>query len=253
MSPMRGGGILFLAANTPRSQAYAQAFAARGIELAHVILFDRPGAAQPGKADLPSRPDKATAVPLPDPHIPLIQSLNTLSGQVKRIEAESVNDPVILAAIRSAAADLVIYSGYGGQLISAEFLSLSSPFLHAHSGWLPDYRGSTTIYYSLLAGEGCGVSVIKMVPAIDQGPIVARRRYPAPPVGVDIDYFYDSAIRADLMAEVVARWQKDGQLDQVKTSGESADYYVVHPLLKHLVLLGLEDDQADAAGGSNAD
>ncbi|MDA1100154.1 MAG: formyltransferase family protein [Proteobacteria bacterium] len=253
MSPMKVGGILFLAANTPRSQAYAQAFAARGIDLAHVILFDRPGAAQPGKADLPNRPDKTTAVPLPDPHIPLTQSLNALTDRVERIEAESVNDPAILAAVRSAAADLVIYSGYGGQLVSAELLSLGPPFLHAHSGWLPDYRGSTTIYYSLVAGEGCGVSVIEMVPAIDQGPIVARQRYPAPPVGVDIDYFYDSAIRADLMAEVAAQWQKQGHLEHVETGGVSADYYVVHPLLKHLALLGLKDDRADAAGESDAD
>ena len=242
---MTGGGILFLAANTPRSQAYAQAFAAHGINLAHVILFDRPGAAQPGKADLPRRPDKATAVPLPDPRIPLMQSLEGLTGQIERVEAESVNDPAILAAVRSTEADLVIYSGYGGQLVSADLLTLGPPFLHAHSGWLPDYRGSTTVYYSLLAGEGCGVSVIELVPAIDQGPIVARKRYPAPPVGVDIDYFYDSAIRADLMAETVAQWQKAGHLDRIEAQEDGADYYVVHPLLKHLALLSLEAGDAD--------
>ena len=50
---MSGGGILFLAANTPRSQAYAQAFAARGLQMAGVILFDGLGSAQPGKAGWP--------------------------------------------------------------------------------------------------------------------------------------------------------------------------------------------------------
>ncbi len=236
------GGVLFLAANTPRSQAYAQAFTARGMKLDQVILFDRPGAAQPGKADLAPPPDIPTAVPLPDPRIPLLQSLNNLTNQVRRIEAESVNDPNILAAVENADPALVIYSGYGGQLVSPELLSLGPPFLHAHSGWLPEYRGSTTVYYSLLAGEGCGVSVIGMVPAIDQGPIMARRRYPAPPVGVDIDYFYDSAIRADLMADVVGAWQQDGRPAPIEADGEAADYYVVHPLLKHLALLSLESD-----------
>jgi methionyl-tRNA formyltransferase len=244
-----GGGILFLAANTPRSQAYAQAFAARGITLDQAILFDRPGAAQPGKAILPPRPDIAAAVPLPDPGIPLLQSLDRLAGNVQRIEAESVNDPEILQAVGVAVAaveaDLVIYSGYGGQLVSRQMLSLGPPFLHAHSGWLPDYRGSTTIYYSLLAGKGCGVSVIQMVAAIDQGPILARRHYPAPPVGVDIDYFYDSAIRADLMADTVAGWQNHGQLNPISVEGGGDDYYVVHPLLKHLALLSLEAEGAD--------
>ncbi len=250
---MSDGGILFLAANTPRSQAYAQAFAARGITLDRVIQFDRPGAAQPGKADLPSPPDIPAAVPLPDPHIPLLQSLNSLSRHVLRIEAESVNDPAILAAVEAAGAGLVIYSGYGGQLVSPELLSLGPPFLHAHSGWLPDYRGSTTVYYSLLAGQGCGVSVIQMVPAIDQGPIVARRQYPAPPVGVDIDYFYDSAIRANLMADVVANWQRDGQLTRIDVGLDGVDYYVVHPLLKHLALLGLEAGDALDGDPGNAD
>jgi len=242
---MKGGGILFLAANTPRSQAYAQAFAAHGIALDQVILFDRPGAAQPGKAELAAPPNIATAAPLPDPRIPLIQSLNGLAKQVHRIEAESVNDRAVLTAVQAADAGLVIYSGYGGQLVSRELLSLGPPFLHAHSGWLPDYRGSTTVYYSLLAGDGCGVSVIGMAPAIDQGPIMARRTYPAPPVGVDIDYFYDSAIRADLMADVVAQWQKDGPLDPIPVSEGGADFYVVHPLLKHLALLSLGAEDAD--------
>ncbi len=241
---MTGGRILFLAANTPRSQAYAQAFAARGIALDQVVLFDRPGAKQPGKAALPAPPQIPTAVPLPDPRIPLARSLSGLSEHVQRIEAESVNDPAILTTVTALAADLVIYSGYGGQLVSRELLSQGAPFLHAHSGWLPDYRGSTTVYYSLLAGEGCGVSVIQMVPAIDQGPILARRRYPAPPVGVDIDYFYDSAIRADLMTEVVEQWQKNNHLGRIEAQEEGADYYVVHPLLKHLALLSLEDTDA---------
>ena len=118
------------------------------------------------------------------------------------------------------------------------------------SGWLPDYRGSTTIYYSLLAGMGCAVSVIELVPAIDQGPIVARRRYPAPPVGLDIDYFYDSAIRADLMADVVVNWQSVGKLDQVEASDNGTDYYVVHPLLKHLALLSLEATDKDGSGAN---
>jgi len=241
-------GIWFLAANTPRSQAYAQAFAARGLQMAGVILFDGLGSGQPGKASCLARPTIATAVPLPDLQIPLIQTLDTLSERVRRIEAENVNDAAVLAAVSEAGAGLVIYSGYGGQLVGSELLSLGPTFLHAHSGWLPDYRGSTTVYYSLLAGEGCGVSVIGLVPAIDQGPVMARRRYPAPPADVDIDFFYDSAIRADLMAEVIVNWQSVGNLDQVEVSDKGTDYYVVHPLLKHLALLSLEAADKDGGG-----
>ena len=242
---MSGGNILFLAADTPRSQAYAQAFAARGVALDHVILFGRSGTAQLGQTELPYRSELAAAVPLPDLRIPLTQSVNSLARDVRRIEAESINDPAILSMAASVNADLVVYSGFGGQLVGPDLLSLGPPILHAHSGWLPDYRGSTTVYYSLLAGMGCGVSVISLVSAIDQGPIVARRRYSAPPAGLDIDYFYDSAIRADLVADVVVNWQSAGKLDQVESSDKGTDYYVVHPLLKHLALLSLEATDKD--------
>jgi len=242
------GGVLFLAANTPRSQAYAQVMSARGIAVARAILYDRPGAVQPGKADLPARPNISTPVPLADPLIPLTQSLAELTDDIRRVEAESVNDQAMLEAVRGAAAEgfeFVIYSGYGGQVISKAILDAGLPFLHAHSGWLPQYRGSTTIFYSLLAGMGCGVSVINTAPEIDQGPILARRQYPAPRKGVDIDYFYDPAIRADIMAEVVIEWQSRGRPEEIPPDGEPANYYVVHPVLKHLALLGLEGDDAD--------
>lgn len=37
------------------------------------------------------------------------------------------------------------------QIVKAPLLlSWAFPLLHIHSGWLPDYRGSTTSYYSLL-------------------------------------------------------------------------------------------------------
>ncbi len=71
------------------------------------------------------------------------------------------------------------------------------------------------------------------------------RRYPPPPAGVDIDYFYDSAIRADLMTEVLLGWQEQGELDRVTADGAGADYYVIHPVLKHLALLSLEAGDAD--------
>ena len=47
------------------------------------------------------------------------------------------------------------------------------------------------------------------------------------------------------MAEIVAGWRASGRLDPVEAEGEAADYYVVHPLLKHLALLSLETGDAD--------
>ena len=62
---------------------------------------------------------------------------------------------------------------------------------------MPEYRGSTTVYYGLLNDGNCGVTAILLKPEIDNGDIVARKST-APPSSVDIDHLYDNAIRADL-------------------------------------------------------
>ena len=40
-------------------------------------------------------------------------------------------------ALLALAPRLVIYSGWGGQIVSAALLDSGAPFLHLHSGWLP--------------------------------------------------------------------------------------------------------------------
>ena len=143
---------------------------------------------------------------------------------------------------------MVIYSGFGGQIVSDKLLDFGIPFLHVHSGWLPEYRGSTTIYYSLLQDFECGVSAILMDKNIDDGPIIKRRIYPPPPKGMNIDYLYDNAIRANLLIEALESWLVDGCFSDgtQQTEEDASTYYVIHPLLKHIALLALESETIQA-------
>jgi len=230
---------MFLAADTPRSKAYAQAFQAQQYRLPQTVIFDGQSSSQPEDGGYPDRPEVDCGVALPDLRIPLEATCDAISEMVERLDAASVNDPCVLQRIRQAAADgvkLVVYSGYGAQLVSSEILACGIPFLHAHSGWLPDYPGSTTIYYSILNGDDCGVSAILLTPNIDDGPVVARKKYSSPPCGVDIDYHYDPAIRADLMIRALSEWSADTGLSGRLTEGEKLQtaYCVIHPCLKHM-------------------
>jgi methionyl-tRNA formyltransferase len=107
-----------------------------------------------------------------------------------------------------------------------------------HGGWLPDYRGSTPCYYSYLQDNTFGVTAILLDEHIDSGPIVARQRYPVPPPETDIDYYYDSAIRADLLISTVKRWRAEGQFEELieQKTHEGTTHYVIHPVLKHVAL-----------------
>jgi len=110
-----------------------------------------------------------------------------------------------------------------------------------HAGALPNYRGSTTIYYSILQEQNCAASAILLANDIDTGPIVASKTYPAPPTNIDIDYIYDSAIRADLLVTVLNNYAEHGELPTPihQEIEEGQDYYIIHPVLKHLAMLSI--------------
>ncbi|MBT8363651.1 MAG: CDP-glycerol glycerophosphotransferase family protein, partial [Deltaproteobacteria bacterium] len=110
--------------------------------------------------------------------------------------------------------------------------------------WLPSYRGSTTVYYSLLNDRNCGVSAILLSKNIDEGPLVGRRTYPPPPADVDIDYVYDGVIRSNLLISVLQDYIEKGYFPDIyqQDANEGYTYYVIHPVLKHLAILSLSSE-----------
>lgn len=242
-------GLVFLASRSARSQAYAQAMAAAGLAPERVLLFG--DAARP--LPVVERPEPwllPEGLFVPDLAVPVSGTCAAAGWEVETVAAGSVNDPAVVERLRAFAPELVLYSGYAGQIVGADALS-AAPFLHLHAGWLPEERGSTTIYYGILAERRCAVSAILLAPEIDAGPILARKRYPCPAPGVEIDYLYDNAIRADLLVDVLRHRAETGALPGGAPQGEEGStYYVIHPVLKHLAVLSLgsgrEPDLYDA-------
>lgn len=230
--------VLLIAAHSARSQAYVQTLATNGLMPSYALLLGAP----PLPPSAPSEPAcELMGVLLPDLGVSLDRTLADCAVPVTRLETRDINDPQVIEAVCQRAPRLVIFSGYGGQIVKTPLIELGIPLLHVHSGWLPDYRGSTTVYYSLLEEGACAASAILLDKCIDTGPVLARKRYPAPPLGTDIDCRYDTAIRADLLLEVLRRYQACGGLDvaQHQDAGHGNTYYVIHPVLKHLALLSL--------------
>ena len=232
--------MLFLAAFTPRSQAYAQTMARAGLAPEQVTMFGNPAKDQ---ADRTADPGTATAgeLFLPDLTEPLRDTCAAAGWRADQLAATDVNGEPVARYLAERRPRLVIYSGYGGQLVKPSVIDLGFDFLHLHSGWLPDYRGSTTVYYSWLRERRCGVSALILDSGIDTGPIVARRHYPAPPPGIEVDKVYDNAIRADLLVDVLADYARTGHLDRQPNPDGGRTYYVIHPVLKHVALISRED------------
>ena len=233
---------IMFAAQTPRSNAYAQAMAQKGINIKAAVVFGESSAAKPGQAKyVPDTNWPESPVFLPDLSISLDDALNRITNSVIHVDASHINDQVISDQLNDLSPNLVIYSGYGAQIVGSHLLDTEIPFLHLHAGWLPDFRGSTTTYFHLLDTGNCGVSAIRLEKEIDTGPILSRKTFARPPSNVDIDYLYDSAIRADLLTDVLMYYANHNNLPVVTSQRpeEGDTYYVIHPVLKHISILSL--------------
>jgi hypothetical protein len=78
-----------------------------------------------------------------------------------------------------AAQDVVI--GFGTSFITAATLArMANGFLNLHTGWLPEYRGVKSEFWTLAAGDcaNVGWTLHYMTPRLDDGDIVLRRKVP---------------------------------------------------------------------------
>lgn len=232
--------ICLLAANTTRSQAYIQTLVAHDLYPSQVILLGNKNTAQ---ISTESKSHYWKNILLPDLNESILDTCSKAKIPVSHCDTNDVNSPLTISAISQAKAEIVIYSGFGGQIVSENVLNLGSQFLHMHSGWLPEYRGSTTLYYALLNGESPAVTALILDRTIDTGPVIAKKYYPIPPANIDIDLTYDAAIRADLLVRVIKTYVSARVLPNIKeqSNGNANTYYVIHPVLKHLAILSLEN------------
>ena len=237
---MKLQNILFLAANTKRSHIYAQAMAHYKLLPENVVIFGQsPQALLSWKNASPAEFFIRSFAPKSGEK--LSDTFHKTATHVKILKSRGVNDSRVFREVSELRPNLIVYSGYSGEIVSSKILKLGIPILHFHAGLLPKYKGSTTTYYSWLLENKCGVSAIIIDENIDTGRIVAKKSYPVPPRGVDMDDFYDSSIRADLMVKVLKNYCLKEKLSSFNNSKKSENtFYIIHPLLKHIVLRSQE-------------
>ena len=126
----------------------------------------------------------------------------------------------------------MVFSGYAGDVIKNLNLLKKIKIIHSHPGKLPFYKGSTTIYYSLLKTGKIFCSTFILNKKIDSGKIIKVREYPIPKKIKSIDQIYDAEIRAINLCEVL---RNKLNLSLNINKSPSKPYYVIHPLLRSIV------------------
>ncbi len=111
--------------------------------------------------------------------------------------------PVVESLDAVPAEGTIVLVAYG-RLIPGELLERHL-WLNVHPSLLPRWRGAAPVERALMAGdEETGVTIIKLVEALDAGPVAARRSFPLGPDD-DAGSVYDRAagIAVELLEEVL--------------------------------------------------
>lgn len=146
------------------------------------------------------------------------------------IQPQKLRQPEAMEQLRAWNPDLIVVAAFG-QILRSEVLDLPKHgCINVHASLLPRWRGAAPIQACILAGdEESGVTIMKMDPGIDTGPMLSQKsiRLAADETGGSL-FERISALGAELLLETLPPYLR-GELSPRPQSSEGATYA---PMLK---------------------
>jgi methionyl-tRNA formyltransferase len=100
-----------------------------------------------------------------------------LAAGVPVLQPDRMNDPFFLHALAGLRADLGVVAAYGKVLGDAALAATRLGLINVHASLLPRYRGAAPVHRAIINGETeTGVTIMRMVKALDAGPMLAAVR-----------------------------------------------------------------------------
>ena len=157
---------------------------------------------------------------------------------VKKFNFVDINHFKLIEYIKKSNIEFFIFTG--GGILKKDILDCKSKFIHFHPGIVPEYRGSTCFYYSILNENNCGVTSFIMDKNLDTGDIIYQKKFKKPSHKF-IDDVYDAHIRSETMLDLFNKKLLDKKnFKKQKAKGDT--YYIIHPVLKHIATLSCISD-----------
>jgi methionyl-tRNA formyltransferase len=121
------------------------------------------------------------------------------------LQPERMKDPAFLEALTGLGADLGVVAAYGKLLTEAVLATPRLGLINVHASLLPRYRGAAPVHRAIINGDvETGVTIMRMVKALDAGPMLAVARRGIGPEETSEDVEHGLArIGADLLLETV--------------------------------------------------
>jgi methionyl-tRNA formyltransferase len=138
------------------------------------------------------------------PQPPPVKELALQYG-ITVLQPERLRDEGFLAALRAFDADLGVVAAYGRILTDAVLQMPKRGLINVHASLLPQYRGAAPIHRAVMAGEReTGVTIMRIVKALDAGPMLATLSRSIDPGETSISVERDLArLGAVVLAEAV--------------------------------------------------
>ncbi|PDW04219.1 methionyl-tRNA formyltransferase [Candidatus Viridilinea mediisalina] len=97
------------------------------------------------------------------------------------LQPENLREPEVLAQLTALAPDVGVVAAYGA-ILRKQMLALPPlGYLNIHPSLLPLHRGPTPVAGAILAGDSeTGVSLMRLDPGMDSGPLLAQTVVPLP-------------------------------------------------------------------------
>ena len=118
-----------------------------------------------------------------------------LSAGLAVAQPERLRAPGFLDELRAARADLGVVAAYG-KILPVEVLAAPRlGMVNVHASLLPRHRGAAPVHRAVIAGDReTGVTLVRMIKALDAGPVLAARRRPIGPNETSGDIERDLAL-----------------------------------------------------------
>ena len=184
------------------------------MSLQRVVFFGTPAFAVPSLRRLIEEGHQVVAA-VAQPDRPSGRGRKLSVGAVKQearsrgipvLQPERLRDEGFLAELSALRADLGVVAAYGKILPAAVLDTPRLGLLNVHASLLPRWRGASPVHRAVMAGDTeTGVSIMRVVQALDAGPVLDTARRPIGPDETSEEVERDlSVMGADLLVRVVA-------------------------------------------------
>ena len=153
--------------------------------------------------------------------------------KVKFLNTRDINCSRAINYILNSKINTFIYSGYASQIIKNIKLLKSKKFVHAHPGKIPEFKGSTTIFYSILKNKSVYCSVFRMNKVLDSGKIILIKKFKIKYKDLNNFDYFDHYIRIKTIIKALKNNLKYRK--KRKINKKFIDYHVAHPIIRSLV------------------